>query len=462
MLNKGSETLLQGVYMSISIPESILELKGQRVNTIDCNERTNTITISCHRDKRFTPIDPVTHSPGTINCYVRRTVHDMPLVGRRLQIEIELAQVLSVDDKRHIERCDFVDKGYTKRFCLMISGLCRHMTISAVAKHFGLRWETVKNIDKAYLEDTLPSLIPEELTNLKYLGVDEVARAKGHDYMTLVYDLVSGQLIWVQAGRTAEVFSQFLKKLLEPTKQGILAVAIDMGLSYQKAVRDDLPNADIVFDRFHVMQNFCKAMDNQRRAEFRKADDAQKGLITGSRYLLLKNSDKLNETQTDKLKTLLHENKNINSLYILKEQLQTLWSNSTYTSMETTLETWCQLADETGMTYIKKFAGLLRRYKTGICNYAKYHLTTALKITTTDYAPEFRKGSTIIVDCSRSLKEGDFVLGIQTKNNIVLLGEFIVEKNKKLLRLFSQLEKEFQIDKAVTLCGVIAEAKHSF
>src|SRR3990167_5638250 len=406
--------------MSISIPESILELKGQRVNTIDCNERTNTITISCHRDKRFTPIDPVTHSPGTINCYVRRTVHDMPLVGRRLQIEIELAQVLSVDDKRHIERCDFVDKGYTKRFCLMISGLCRHMTISGVAKHFGLRWETVKNIDKAYLEDTLPSLIPEELTNLKYLGVDEVARAKGHDYMTLVYDLVSGQLIWVQAGRTAEVFSQFLKKLLEPTKQGILAVAIDMGLSYQK------------------------------------------GLITGSRYLLLKNSDKLNETQTDKLKTLLHENKNINSLYILKEQLQTLWSNSTYTSMETTLETWCQLADETGMTYIKKFAGLLRRYKTGICNYAKYHLTTALKITTTDYAPEFRKGSTIIVDCSRSLKEGDFVLGIQTKNNIVLLGEFIVEKNKKLLRLFSQLEKEFQIDKAVTLCGVIAEAKHSF
>lgn len=365
--------------MSINIPESILELKGQRVNRIDCNERTNTITIFCHRDKRFTPIDPVTHSPGTINCYVRRTVHDVPLLAYRLQIEIELAQVLSVDDKRHIERCEFVDKGcyYTKRFCLMISGLCRHMTISAVAKHFGLRWETVKNIDKAYLEDTLPSLIPEELTNLKYLGVDEVARAKGHDYMTLVYDLGSGQLVWVHAGRKAEVFSQFLKALPNTTKQGILAVAMDMGLAYQKAIRDDLPNADIVFDRFHVMQNFCKAMDNQRRAEFRKADDAQKGLITGSRYLLLKNSDKLNEAQQNKLQTLLHENHNINSLYILKEQLQMLWQNKTVSSMEITLETWCQLADETGMTYMKKFAGLLRRHKAGICNYAKYHLTTA-------------------------------------------------------------------------------------
>lgn len=365
--------------MSINIPASILGLKGQCVNTIDCNEHTNTVTISCSRDKRFTPIDPVTHSRGTINRYVRRVVHDIPLLSYRLQIEIELAQVLSVNDKRHIEYCDFVDKGcyYTKRFCRLISGLCRHMTISAVAKHFGLRWETVKNIDKAYLQYTLPSLIPEELTDLKYLGVDEVARAKGHDYMTLVYDLGSGQLVWVHAGRTADTLSQFLKALPEATKQGVLAVAMDMGLAYQKAVRDDLPNADIVFDRFHVMQNFCKAMDNQRRAEFRKADDAQKELITGTRYLLLKNSDKLNAEQHNQLQILLHENQNLNSLYILKEQLQALWTNKTVAGMEITLETWCQLADETDMAYMKKFAQLLRRHKTGICNYAKYHLTTA-------------------------------------------------------------------------------------
>lgn len=313
--------------MSINIPSSILELKGQCVNTINCNEYTNTITISCHRDKRFTPIDPETHRPGTINRYVRRVIHDVPFLYYRLQIEIELAQVLSVDNKRHIERCNFVDKGcyYTKRFCRLISGLCRHMTISAVAKHFGLRWETVKNIDKEYLQDTLPSLNPEELTDLKYLGVDEVARAKGHDYMTLVYDLGSGQLVWVNPGRTSDILSQFFKMLPESTKQGILAIAMDMGPAYQKAVRDELPNADIIFDRFHVMQNFCKAMDNQRRVEFRKADNAQKELITGSRYLLLKNSEKLSETQQNKLQTLLHENKNINSLYILKEQLQTLW-----------------------------------------------------------------------------------------------------------------------------------------
>src|SRR5947209_2081237 len=98
------------MFMSINIPSSILELKGQCVNTINRNEYTNTIKISCHRDKRFAPINPVTYRRGTINRYVRRVIHDIPFLDYRLQIEIELAEVLSVDNKRHIERCNFVDK----------------------------------------------------------------------------------------------------------------------------------------------------------------------------------------------------------------------------------------------------------------------------------------------------------------------------------------------------------------
>jgi transposase len=92
-----------------------------------------------------------------------------------------------------------------------------------------IRWETVKNIDKAYLMETLPALDPAELAGLEYIGVDEVARAKGHDYMTVVYDMVGGHLIWVEAGRTAEVFSRFLKQLQPDTACKIKAVAMDMG-----------------------------------------------------------------------------------------------------------------------------------------------------------------------------------------------------------------------------------------
>jgi len=365
--------------MHINIPAQILGLKGQCVNLINHNPSTNIITISCRRDKRYKPKNPIDKKPGTVNRYVRRVIHDLPLLSLRVEIEIELLQVLTKDNKRRIESCEFVDKGcfYTKRFCRLISGLCRYMTISAVSKHFNLRWETVKNMDKQHLQETLPALNPAELFNLKYLGVDEVARAKGHDYMTVVYNLESGQLIWVHEGRTAEIFSMFLKQLQNPTKEGILAVAMDMGPAYQKAVRDDLPNADIIFDRFHVMQNYNKAIDNQRRIEFRKADKFNKKLITGTRYLLLRNSNNLTKEQRNRLNILLVNNTNMSTLYILKEQLQELWSNKTYEAMEIELENWCQMAEMTGMIYMKKFAKSLRRYKTGICNYAKYPLTTA-------------------------------------------------------------------------------------
>lgn len=365
--------------MSLNIPSIILELKGQCVNKVEYNSDRNRLLVCCRRDKRFKPKDPLTGEKGTINSYVRRLITDIPLLGCYCQIEIELAQVQTKGNKRRIETCDYVDKGcyYTRRFCQLISGLCRHMTISAVAKHFNLRWETVKNIDKHYLQETLPSLNPEKLVNLKYIGVDEVARAKGHDYLTVVYNLETGELIWVYEGRTAEVFSLFLKKLSETTKQGILAVAMDMGPAYQKAVQDDLPNADIIFDRFHVMQNYSKAMDNQRRIEFRKADKKGKALIKGSRYLLLKNAAKLTEEQKNKLNTLLQQNENINLIYILKEQLQALWSHKTYGEMSNALEGWCQMAEQTKMVYMKKFVKSLRRHQEGICNYAKHPITTA-------------------------------------------------------------------------------------
>jgi len=324
-------------------------------------------------------IDPITGRKGTVNQYVRRQVRDIPLFGLPCLLEIELAQVWISQNERRLERSEFVDKGcrYTKRFCRLVSGLCRHMSIQAVSRHLGVRWETVKKMDKYYLESTLPALDPGQLSRLKYIGVDEVARAKGHDYMTVIYDMVAGHLIGVETGRTAEVLSGFLKRLPAETADKIEAVAMDMSPSYQKAVRECLPNADIVFDRFHVMKNYSKALGNQRRIEFRKTNKAGKELMKGTHYLVLKNADKLDENQTKKLRRLLDENTNLNTLYILKEQLQALWDSETVELMRERLEAWCQIADQSTMRYLKKFAKTLRKHGEGICNYAKHRLTSA-------------------------------------------------------------------------------------
>ena len=244
--------------MSTSIPRDILSLKGQRVNKIEHDRAQNQVIIHCSRDKRRSPVDPSTGLKGTVNQYVHRQVRDLPFMGLPCLIDIELAQVRIKDKIRHIEACEFIDKGsrYTKRFCKLVSGMCRHMSIQAVSRHLNLRWETVKNMDKAYLETSLPDLDPKHLKNLKRIGVDEVARAKGHDYMTVIYDMDEGHLIGVETGRTADVLIAFLKKIPEPIAKEIEAVAMDMGRAYQKAVRECLPHADIVFDRFHVMQNY--------------------------------------------------------------------------------------------------------------------------------------------------------------------------------------------------------------
>jgi transposase len=365
--------------MGICISTNILGLVGQRVNKIKFDERTHQVQIVCRRDRRKRAVDPVTGIQGTVNRYVSREVRDIPFMGYPCILKIELAQVFVSKNVRRMEACELVDKGnrFTRRFCRLVSGLCRHMSIQAVARHLNLRWETVKNMDIAHLIDTLPALDPTQLTGLTSIGVDEVARAKGHDYTTVVYDMVSGHLIWVGTGRTAEVFSTFLTLLPIETASGIKAVAMDMGPAYQKSVKDCLPNADIVFDRFHVMKNYSKAIQNQRRLEFRKADKNNKDLIKGSLYLLLRNADKLSAKQSDKLMQLRNNNQNLNLAYVLKEQLQALWSAGTYEEMAAQLESWCQIADASNMMYLKKFAKSLRRHCIGICNYAKHQLTSA-------------------------------------------------------------------------------------
>ncbi len=123
------------------------------------------------------------------------------------------------------------------------------------------------------------------------------------------------------------------------------------------------------------MQNYSKAIQNQRRIEFRKADRHNKDLIKG--YLLLRNADKLSDKQSDQLKLLLDNNSNLNLIYVLKEQLQAFWNAGSYDEMAKQLENWYQIADQSNMLYLKKFAKSLRKHCVGICNYAKHKLTSA-------------------------------------------------------------------------------------
>ena len=365
--------------MGIAIPGSILELRGQVVKGVTWSHDEGTVVIRCSRDRRFKPVDHRRGRLGKVERYLRRVIMDVPLAGKRCLVDIEYAQ-LYVHGRVLVEGLPFVSPGQrvTQRMARLVSALCRHMTISAVAIYSGLSWDTVKNLDKGCLAEQLPPLRPDLLEGLRLIGVDEVARAKGHDYLTLVYDMVSGDLLWIKEGRTAEVFGEFLQALSAECAAGIEAVAMDMGLAYQSAVRQWLPEANIVFDRFHVMQLYGKVIKQVRRAEFRKADVEHKLQIKGTAYLLLSNRDKLNDDGEVRLQTLLDANQTLHTVYTLKEQLQALWqSPPSVEVMRTRLEDWCQLAQASGITALKTFGKTLKSHAEGICNYAAYPITSA-------------------------------------------------------------------------------------
>ncbi len=193
------------------------------------------VRVHCRRDRRMAPVDARTGHRGRANRWLRRQVWDVPLFGHRVALDIEYLEIAVGARDRRVEELDFVGVGsrYTKRLEELVSAMCRHLSISAVSRWSGLSWVTVKDMDRRHLQATLPALKPRDLTGLRHLGVDEVARAKGHEYVTVVYDLDSGCLLWVGDGKCADSLGLFLAELSQETAAGIEAVAMDMGPAYQ-------------------------------------------------------------------------------------------------------------------------------------------------------------------------------------------------------------------------------------
>lgn len=374
--------------MGAVIPAGILGYEGQVIKEVRQDEATGKITVVCRRDRRRRPVDAKSRRSGPINRWLRRTVRDVPLGGRPCEVEVEYAQVFLSPSCVCVEALPFVAPGMraTQRFARLVSGLCRHMPIEAVARHTGLSWHSVKALDAVFLAETVVPPRPELLAGIRYLGVDEVARAKGHDYLTLVYDLTPGEncgrILWVKEGRDAATLLEFLNALTRECANGVEAVAIDMGLAYIAAVQKGLPKAAIVFDRFHVMQMFSKVIRDCRRAEFKEArklaDLEGQQIIKGSLWLLLANRKTLKESDQSRLDKLLAQNQPLASLYALKEQLQRLWHQPvSVADMAARLDDWCGLAKAAKIAGLAKFVKTLRSHRTGICAYAEHPITTA-------------------------------------------------------------------------------------
>ncbi|MCP4602826.1 MAG: ISL3 family transposase, partial [Proteobacteria bacterium] len=230
---------------------------------------------------------------------------------------------------------------FTKAFERYVLELSRRMTIKDAADHLGVGWDMVKDIQKRNLYRRFSK---PKLGKLKLIAIDEICIGKGLKFITLVLDLKTGAVVFVGDGKGAAALDPFWRRLRR-FKTKIKAVAMDMSPAYFSAVTKNLPEAQIVFDHFHIIKLFNEKLGKFRRSIYnhlKKEKDQSQDLIKCTRWLLLKNSGNLDldKKDADRLKEALGINKPLSTVYYMKEDLRQLWSQPNKQKAEAFFDDW--------------------------------------------------------------------------------------------------------------------------
>jgi transposase len=259
-------------------------------------------------------------------------------------------------------------RSYTKSFERYVLELSRSMTIRDVAHHLDVGWDLVKDIQK---RDLSRRYAKPKLKHLRALAIDEIAVASGHRYLTVVMDLESGAVVFVGDGKGADALKPFWKRL-RPSGARIQAVAMDMSAAYRSAVSTHLSGAVIVFDHFHVIKLFNDKLSDLRRALYREATEVQhKEVLKGTRWLLLKNAENLDEEKDEKrrLQEALKLNEPLATAYYMKEDLRRFWEQPGKRFATTFLDGWIRRAEASGIKILQQMARTLAAHRSGLLAY---------------------------------------------------------------------------------------------
>lgn len=308
----------------------------------------------------------------------RRELRTLPIGRKPVILCVHLHRVLcsscSALKQESLGPLAFPRKHWAKALGRYIVGLLRYSTVEDVATHLGMTWDTVKDIHVWALTLRFKR---RRIKHLRRLAVDEVAVRKGHRYLTVVLDHDTGQIVWVAKGRKRESFEPFLRRL-KRAPVPIKAIAMDMWPPYIEAVAKYFSRDVIVFDHYHVIANCNKMLDDLRRREATTATTPVRPFIKGSRFLLLKAAEKIEDgtPARRKLDRLLDLNRNLCIAYILKEELRDLWASDTLAEAEEGLESWLENAYGSGIDLVHKFADMIERHRYGILNYFENPIST--------------------------------------------------------------------------------------
>lgn len=242
-----------------------------------------------------------------------------------------------------------------------------------VTRLLGISWRTVGAIVERVVQRRLDST---RLDALQRIGVDEFSYRKRHNYITVVVDHDRRRVIWAREGRSTAVLEEFFQELGLDRCFKIKEVTIDMSAAYLKAIETWLPQATVIFDRFHVQRLASDAVDEVRRSIVRELDDAEEAAaIKGTRFTLLKNPWDLTRHQRLKLNELQRKNRKLYRAYLLKETLARALDYLQPKRASDTLKEWIAWATRSQLKPFVRVARTIRKHFDGILAYVKGRLT---------------------------------------------------------------------------------------
>ena len=258
---------------------------------------------------------------------------------------------------------------YTKQFANYVGRLCRDMTNKAVADLLNIHHTTVKDLDKLYMKQMLaktPIAVPS------VIGIDEISIRKGHNYRIIVSDIERGRPIWIGGeGRTEEDMALFFAFLGPKKAKKIRLAVMDMWKAFYNSVTRHAPQADILFDKFHILKHLSEAMNKVRIEEYSRVSGEERSYINGQKYTLLSHRENLTLDGRKALKKLLAANKKIQTAYLLKEEFYQLWDYQSEAWARKFFENWKDQLKWQRIKPFEKFAEMIEKHWEGIASHCR-------------------------------------------------------------------------------------------
>jgi transposase len=320
-------------------------------------------------------VAPTTQVPFCSGCMCRvRRLYDR----RRRQwrhLDVGGMEATLVYDQRRVDcqRCGvrvelvpWADPGsrFTRDFEDQVAYLAQMMDQTTVCKTMRIAWSTVGDVVARVVARLGPA---DRLDGLEYIGIDELSYRRHHEYITTVVDHVARKVVWAAPGKNAATVDGFFKALGPERAAKLKTVTIDMSAAYIDAVTRGAPQAQIVFDRFHVQRLAQDAVDQVRREQVRLlggTDEAKS--LKKTRWPLLKNPWNMNALEEERLAKLQHANRPLYRAYLLKESLAAIFDRRQVNVARHKLLEWISWARRSRLKPFKKLAATIRRHLEGI------------------------------------------------------------------------------------------------